>query len=61
MKTYLLSASVGLLVGAFYAIMHVRSPAPPMVAPVGLCGIYLGELGMSWTLRWIQERCSGGL
>lgn len=40
MKTYLLSAGVGLLVGALYAIMHVRSPAPPMVALVGLCGIY---------------------
>jgi len=47
MKLYLVSAVVGLLVGGLYALMQVRSPAPPLVALVGLCGIYLGELGVA--------------
>lgn len=43
MKLYLLSLSAGLLVGAIYSLINVRSPAPPIVALVGLLGILLGE------------------
>ncbi len=43
MKPYLLSLAVGLLVGVIYALCHVRSPAPPVIALVGLLGILLGE------------------
>ena len=43
MKTYLIALAVGLLVGAIYGLLHVRSPAPPVVALVGLLGILLGE------------------
>ncbi|MQX38710.1 DUF1427 family protein [Sinorhizobium meliloti] len=43
MKVYLLSLSVGVLVGAIYALLGVRSPAPPIVALVGLLGILVGE------------------
>ena len=43
MKTYLVSLAAGLLVGIIYGLMKVRSPAPPMVALVGLLGILLGE------------------
>lgn len=43
MKTYLLSLAVGLLVGVIYGLLNVRSPAPPVVALVGLFGILLGE------------------
>lgn len=43
MKTYLLSAAVGLLVGAIYGVLNVRSPAPPVIALVGLLGILVGE------------------
>ncbi|MGL4289129.1 MAG: XapX domain-containing protein [Phreatobacter sp.] len=43
MKLYLLSLAVGLLVGAIYALVGVRSPAPPVVALVGLLGILVGE------------------
>lgn len=43
MKIYLLSLGAGLLVGVVYSIMGVRSPAPPVVALVGLLGILLGE------------------
>jgi XapX domain-containing protein len=43
MKLYLLSLGVGILVGALYALLQVRSPAPPLVALVGLLGILIGE------------------
>ncbi len=43
MKPYLLSLAAGVLVGVIYATIHVRSPAPPMVALVGLFGILMGE------------------
>lgn len=43
MRLYLLSLGAGLLVGAIYGLIHVRSPAPPLVARVGLLGILLGE------------------
>lgn len=43
MKTYLLSAAAGLLVGVVYALLQVRSPAPPVIALVGLLGILMGE------------------
>lgn len=43
MKPYLISFCVGLLVGAIYGGLQVRSPAPPVIALVGLLGILLGE------------------
>ena len=43
MKPYLLSLGAGLLVGIVYALLHVRSPAPPVIALVGLLGILIGE------------------
>ena len=43
MKTYVISLAVGLLVGIIYGLMKVRSPAPPIVALVGLLGILIGE------------------
>ncbi|QHJ01081.1 DUF1427 family protein [Xylophilus rhododendri] len=43
MKPYLLSAAAGLLVGIVYALINVRSPAPPVIALVGLLGILVGE------------------
>jgi XapX domain-containing protein len=43
MKTYLLSLGAGLLVGVVYSLLDVRSPAPPVVALVGLLGMLLGE------------------
>lgn len=43
MKVYALSLAVGVLVGILYALLNVRSPAPPIVALVGLLGILVGE------------------
>lgn len=43
MKIYLVALGAGLLVGVIYGLMNVRSPAPPIVALVGLLGILIGE------------------
>lgn len=43
MKPYLVAAAVGLLVGMIYSLFNVRSPAPPVIALVGLLGILAGE------------------
>jgi XapX domain-containing protein len=43
MRVYLLSLGAGLLVGIVYSLLNVRSPAPPVVALVGLFGILVGE------------------
>ncbi|KAF1036569.1 MAG: hypothetical protein GAK33_03611 [Burkholderia lata] len=43
MKIYVLSLLAGLLVGVIYSLLHVRSPAPPLIALVGLLGILAGE------------------
>lgn len=43
MKLYILSLSAGVLVGVIYSLLTVRSPAPPLVALLGLLGILVGE------------------
>lgn len=43
MKLYLMSLGAGLLVGVIYSLLNVRSPAPPVIALVGLLGILVGE------------------
>src|ERR1700674_1572601 len=52
MKVLFLSFVVGLGVGAVYGLIRVKSPAPPIVALLGLLGMVLAEqLGI-----WIQTR-----
>lgn len=43
MRLYILSILTGLLIGVIYALLGVRSPAPPVVALLGLLGILVGE------------------
>jgi len=43
MKIYLISVGAGVLAGVLYSLLHVRSPAPPLIALVGLMGILIGE------------------
>jgi XapX domain-containing protein len=43
MKAYLISLAVGVLVGIIYSLLNVRSPAPPVIAILGLLGILAGE------------------
>jgi XapX domain-containing protein len=68
MKTYLLSLGAGILVGVIYSLLNVRSPAPPLVALVGLLGILIGEqvlpigkqvvAGTSLRSAWQQAKCA---
>ena len=67
MKVYVLSLAVGLLVGVIYGVLNVRSPAPPVVALIGLLGILLGEQLVPLAKRlvssepvsaaWVRETC----
>ena len=68
MRTYLLSLGAGLLVGIVYSLLNVRSPAPPVVALVGLLGILVGEQiipvarqmleGSHLAAAWRQSQCT---
>ena len=52
MKGLFLSLVAGLVVGVLYGLFRVKSPAPPIVALLGLLGMVLGEqFGM-----WIQTK-----
>jgi len=46
MRAYLFSFLIGCVVGGIYAAVRVRSPAPPVVALVGLLGMLAGEHGL---------------
>jgi len=51
-KGLFLSFVVGLGVGVIYALLRVKSPAPPIIALLGLLGMVVGEqLG-----TWIQTK-----
>ncbi|GAA0707259.1 XapX domain-containing protein [Dokdonella soli] len=52
MKLYLISLAVGVLVGAIYGLLNVRSPAPPVVALIGLAGILIGEQLVPLAKHW---------
>ncbi|WP_321859177.1 DUF1427 family protein [Paraburkholderia tropica] len=43
MIAYVISLALGLLVGVFYGVIGIRSPAPPVIALLGLLGIVVGE------------------
>jgi len=68
MRAYLLSLGAGLLVGVVYSLVNVRSPAPPVVALVGLLGILIGEQiipvarhmleGSHLATAWRQSHCT---
>ena len=58
---YLVSLLVGIGVGVAYALLGVRSPAPPLVALVGLLGIVLGEQGVTWVARVADRRVAATL
>ena len=68
MNVYVLSLGAGVLVGVIYSLLNVRSPAPPLVALVGLFGILIGEQvipiakqvmeGRSLSAAWQQAKCA---
>jgi XapX domain-containing protein len=43
MKPYLICLVAGVAVGLLYGLFNVKSPAPPIVALVGLLGMLGGE------------------
>lgn len=47
-KPYAISLAIGLAVGALYALLNTRSPAPPVIALLGLLGMLAGETVVSW-------------
>jgi XapX domain-containing protein len=67
MRLYLVSLSAGMLVGVIYSLINVRSPAPPVVALIGLVGILAGEqliplgkqllAGTSLSIAWHRSQC----
>jgi XapX domain-containing protein len=48
MKVLFISFAVGLAVGILYGVIRVKSPAPPIVALLGLLGMVLGEQLGTW-------------
>lgn len=50
MKILLISFAVGVFVGALYGVIRVKSPAPPIVALLGLLGMVIGEQLGGWIL-----------
>ena len=71
MKIYLVSFGAGVLVGVIYSLLNVRSPAPPLVALVGLLGILLGEQviplgkqmldGLAVSAAWRRAQCGNAI
>lgn len=67
MKPYLLALGAGLIVGVVYSLLNVRSPAPPVIALIGLLGILAGEqivpiakriiAGEGLSLGWLKSEC----
>jgi XapX domain-containing protein len=50
MKVLFISFAVGLFVGVLYGVIRVKSPAPPIVALLGLLGMVIGEQMGGWIL-----------
>jgi XapX domain-containing protein len=65
MKPYLASLAVGILVGLIYGAINIRSPAPPVIALVGLLGMLAGEqvaplvrsawAREHWAVSWVHQ------
>jgi len=48
---YFVSLLMGLVVGVAYGLVQVRSPAPPLIALVGLLGMVIGEYAIDAAKR----------
>jgi XapX domain-containing protein len=67
MKIYIVSLATGALVGVIYALLQVRSPAPPAIALIGLLGMLIGEQAVpiakkmlareQITASWLHTHC----
>lgn len=67
MKPYVISLLAGMLAGVIYALLQVHSPAPPVIALLGLLGMLIGEqlvpIGRRLlnreplTMAWFRTEC----
>lgn len=67
MKAYLIALGAGVFVGIVYGFINVRSPAPPVIALIGLLGMLVGEqivpiakhvlAGNAITVPWLKNNC----
>jgi XapX domain-containing protein len=67
MQMYVVALAAGVLVGVIYGLLEVRSPAPPVVALIGLLGILIGEqvvpmakrllAGEPISIGWLKTDC----
>jgi XapX domain-containing protein len=55
---YLVSLLMGLAVGVVYGLVQVRSPAPPLIALLGLLGMVVGEQAALLALSHFGEAAS---
>ncbi|MFL9923102.1 DUF1427 family protein [Herbaspirillum lusitanum] len=67
MKPYLISLLMGVLAGLVYHLLQIQSPAPPVIALLGLLGMLIGEQivpairrklsGQPLTAAWFHSEC----
>ncbi|QCR38196.1 XapX domain-containing protein [Nissabacter sp. SGAir0207] len=67
LKPYTVSLAMGMLAGAIYVAVGVNSPAPPIIALLGLFGMLVGEQIVPLcrrlirrqpvTLAWFRHEC----
>ncbi|CAM2158928.1 protein of unknown function (plasmid) [Pararobbsia alpina] len=55
MEPYVISLLTGVLAGFIYSVIRVRSPAPPIVALVGLLGMVIGAQILPMSHRLLTE------
>ncbi len=51
---YVISLVMGLAVGVAYGLVQVRSPAPPLIALIGLLGMVMGEQAIDLAKRHVS-------
>lgn len=56
LKSYVISLVVGMLAGLIYGLIDVNSPAPPVIALLGLFGMLVGEQLVPLALRLIRRQ-----
>ncbi|MCA8094655.1 XapX domain-containing protein [Burkholderia anthina] len=53
MESYLISLAAGVLIGVVYSVIRVRSPAPPLIALIGLAGMLIGAQIVAPIRHWL--------
>lgn len=53
--SYFIALVIGLAVGIGYGLLNFKSPAPPVIALVGLLGMHMGEQLLPWGRTLIEQ------